>query len=170
MEGNKFISPSTPPILEFDASSQTSEKTVHSDTKRRPSHKEIALNLVQSTPRRRPSILSNLLKLDLFEEKQRRQHHQSQKPSRPPLKSIASSRALLQTVGASPQSARNSMYFEDLHKAELGIAYDADVAAQRLSIANEIADILLRQELIMKLGKCLVRTGAPSHRIVSIQK
>ncbi|KAI8048211.1 hypothetical protein BDF21DRAFT_392905 [Thamnidium elegans] len=57
------------------------------------------------------------------------------------------------------------MYFEDLHKAELGLAYDADVAAQRMVIAAEIADILQRQDLIMKIGKCLVRTGAPSHRI-----
>ncbi|KAF1796448.1 hypothetical protein FB192DRAFT_1292447 [Mucor lusitanicus] len=57
------------------------------------------------------------------------------------------------------------MYFEDLHKAELGITDDASVAAHRMAIASEIADILQRQDLIIKLGKSLVRTGAPSHRI-----
>ncbi|KAI9476382.1 MAG: hypothetical protein EXX96DRAFT_487148 [Benjaminiella poitrasii] len=49
--------------------------------------------------------------------------------------------------------------------AELGIANDASVAAHRMAIAAEIADILKRQDLIIKMGKSLVRTGAPSHRI-----
>ncbi|KAI8069469.1 hypothetical protein BC940DRAFT_236995 [Gongronella butleri] len=34
-----------------------------------------------------------------------------------------------------------------------------------MKITAEIADVLERQELIIKLGKALVRTGAPSHRI-----
>ncbi|KAI7903257.1 uncharacterized protein BX663DRAFT_45872 [Cokeromyces recurvatus] len=151
---------------------------------RRSSHTDQALHLVDAMTRqkmkRRPSkagVLSNLLKLNLFEEKNRRQHGSSSSyysrhqhpPPRPTyqLRSIASSRALLQTMGASPQSARSSLYFEDLHKAELGIVEDAAVAAHRITIAAEIADILKRQDLIIKMGKSLVRTGAPSHRIVS---
>lgn len=150
------------------------------------SHTDQALHLVDTVTRnnnrRRPSkagILSNLLKLDMFEEKHRRSQLKTPTsvrsvsvPPRPTyqLKSIASSRALLQTMGASPQSARSSMYFEDLHKAELGIADDAAVAAHRMAIASEIADILQRQDLIIKMGKCLVRSGAPSHRIVRMSK
>ncbi|KAG1141288.1 hypothetical protein G6F36_015717 [Rhizopus arrhizus] len=49
-------------------------------------------------------------------------------------------------------------------RAELGLA---DVAAHRIAIASEIADILSRQDVVIKLGKALVKTGAPSHRIVS---
>lgn len=213
MEGNKFHTPETPPAIDLgqyvnhtsDASvSDLSEKTlsgaIHPGDPssssppplRRTSHTDQALHLVDTVTRtrerRRPSrggILSNLLKLDLFEEKQRRQKIQGTKspqgtktpppqptkPQRPPLKSITSSRALLQTINASPATAaRNSMYFEDLHKAELGRANhenDVEMAAHRLAIASEIADILQRQDLIIKMGKCLVRTGAPSHRIVS---
>jgi hypothetical protein len=160
------------------SSSLDEPSTVH---QRRVSHTDQALHLVDTVTRnnnrRRPSkagILSNLLKLEMFEEKNRRQQQGSSSSSRPQrpthqLKSIASSRALLQTIGASPQSARNSMYFEDLHKAELGIASDASVAANRMAIASEIADILQRQDLIIKMGKSLVRTGAPSHRIVSLK-
>lgn len=144
---------------------------------RRISHTDQALYLVDtvtgSNNRRRPSkagILSNLLKLEFFEQKTRpsQQGPSRARPSRPTyqLKSIASSRALLQTVGASPQSAHSSMYFEDLHKAELGITEDTSVAANRIAIAAEIADILQRQDLIIKMGKSLVKTGAPSHRIV----
>ncbi|ORX45277.1 DUF1212-domain-containing protein [Hesseltinella vesiculosa] len=40
-----------------------------------------------------------------------------------------------------------------------------DMAAQRMQITAEIADLLERQDLIIKLGKALVRTGAPSYRI-----
>lgn len=192
MEGNKFHDPETPPAIDLghfvhhtsdESVSRTSEKTLGDERiditpppERRTSHTEQALHLVDTVTRnnnrRRPSragILSNLLKLDLFEEKQRRSKSSKtpQPPVRPPLKSIASSRALLQTIGASPSSARNSMYFEDLHKAELGMAHDVDIAAHRMVIASEIADILQRQDLITKMGKCLVRTGAPSHRIVS---
>lgn len=193
MEGNKFHDPDTPPAIDLgqfsptsdENVSQTSEKTLGDSQPRRTSHTEQALHLVDTVTRnnnrRRPSrggILSNLLKLDLFEEKQRRHKGgkspqqgtktPTKQPVRPQLKSIASSRALLQTIGASPSSARNSMYFEDLHKAEMGMAHDVDVAAHRLAIASEIADILQRQDLIIKMGKCLVRTGAPSHRIVSV--
>lgn len=190
MEGSKFHAPRTPPELDLEYSqnssvtslAETSEKTIEAseDAHRRPSHTETAFHLVDTVTRnrnrRKPSragILSNLLKLDLFEQNRpssassRHPPKPTTPPTRPNLKSIASSRALLQSVGASPQTARNSMYFEDLHKAELGLAYDADVAAQRMVIAAEIADILQRQDLIMKIGKCLVRTGAPSHRIVS---
>ncbi|CEP16074.1 hypothetical protein [Parasitella parasitica] len=191
--------------IAVNSSASSSSAASHSNTiQRRKSHADHAIHLVDAVTkhnnRRRPSrggILSNLLKLDLFEEKSRRQRQQGsssaaaahlpqllhpkagstssislqqqQKPqlSRPTyqLRSIASSRALLQTVGATPQSARSSMYFEDLHKAELGITDDASVAAHRMAIASEIADILQRQDLIIKLGKSLVRTGAPSHRI-----
>lgn len=159
------------------------------NTHRRKSHREQAFDLVDNVTRQSTSgkrraskagILSNLLKLKNFEEKMKK--HQQLKNShsasnlrnssnsvpRPTyqLRSIASSRALLQTVGASPQSARNSMYFDDLIRAEQGIVDDVAVAAHRMEIASEIADILQRQDLIIKLGKSLVRTGAPSHRIV----
>lgn len=115
---------------------------------------------------RRPSkggILSNLLKLKSVEMKRQQQDRPTYQ-----LKSIASSRALLQSLGASPHSARTTLYFEDLHKAELGIIDDATIAAHRMEVAAEIADIIQRQDLIIKLGKCLVRSGAPSHRIVNI--
>lgn len=191
-------------VIDVSVDSASSSSTNNnSNVQRRVSHADHALHLVDTVTknnnRRRPSkggILSNLLKLDLFEEKNRRQRQQGsasaqlpqplhpavltssasvQQKTYPPrpthqLRSIASSRALLQTVGASPQSARSSMYFEDLHKAELGITDDASVAAHRMAIASEIADILQRQDLIMKLGKSLVRTGAPSHRIVSFSQ
>jgi hypothetical protein len=172
-------------MKEFDERIDISNATITSSLEqpsstvqqRRVSHTDQALHLVDTVTRtnnkRRPSkagILSNLLKLEIFEEKNRRQQQGSSRshPPRPThqLRSIASSRALLQTIGASPQSARSSMYFEDLHKAELGITDDASVAANRMAIAAEIADILQRQDLIIKMGKSLVRTGAPSHRIV----
>lgn len=188
-------------VIDISVDSASSSSTTNNNTavQRRASHADHALHLVdavtKTNSRRRPSkggILSNLLKLDLFEEKNRRRQQGSSSaaahipqhptassvslnqlkpyPVRPThqLRSIASSRALLQTVGASPQSARSSIYFEDLHKAELGITDDASVAAHRMAIASEIADILQRQDLIMKLGKSLVRTGAPSHRIVCV--
>ncbi|KAI8992605.1 hypothetical protein BDB01DRAFT_716961 [Pilobolus umbonatus] len=92
---------------------------------------------------------------------------QNSTPPRPShqLKPLTSSKGFLQTVGATPQSARSSLYFDELYKAELGIADDATVVAHRIAIAAEIADILDRQDLIVKLAKSLVRTGAPSHRI-----
>jgi hypothetical protein len=166
--------------IDLENSEGGSSSSSPNNLRRTVSHTDQALHLVDTVTRngnrRRPSkagILSNLLKLDMFEEKHRRQQSQaSSQPaahlSRPTyqLKSIASSRAFLQTMGASPQSARSSMYLEDLHKAELGIADDAAVAAHRMAIASEIADILQRQDLIIKMGKSLVRTGAPSHRIV----
>lgn len=162
-------------IVDNSPSATTTSTTDDHSLQRRISHTDRALHLVdtvtRNNSRRRPSkagILSNLLKLDMFEEKHRRQR-QPNRPIRPThqLRSIASSRALLQTVGASPQSARSSLYFDDLHKAELGISDDAEVAAHRMAIASEIADILQRQDLIIKMGKSLVRSGAPSHRIVS---
>lgn len=140
----------------------------------------------------RPSVLASLLKLEgRFSTKaSSRQQQQQQEPAptetsssstvRPPfvkhhsarplqqLRSITSSRALLQSLGRSTQSARNSGYFDDndLDKAELG-GYDLDSVAERMKITAEIADILERQDFIIKLGKNLVRTGAPTHRIVS---
>lgn len=162
-------------IVDNGSSAITASTTDDHSLQRRTSHTDRALHLVdtvtRNNSRRRPSkagILSNLLKLDMFEEKHRRQRQStSNRPTRPThqLRSIASSRALLQTVGASPQSARSSLYFDDLHKAELGISDDAEVAAHRMAIASEIADILQRQDLIIKMGKSLVRSGAPSHRI-----
>ncbi|RCH79088.1 hypothetical protein CU098_000480, partial [Rhizopus stolonifer] len=153
-----------------------------------PSHTDQALHLVDAVTRenvrRRPSkagILSNLLKLDIFEEKshprqqQQQQQASSSRPTQPihQLRSIVSSRALLQSMTASSSfqsSTRNSVYNEEntVHSmAELGmLKNDAPaVAAHRMAIASEIADILHRQEVIIKMGKCLVRTGAPSHRI-----
>ncbi|KAG1401637.1 hypothetical protein G6F58_010706 [Rhizopus delemar] len=120
------------------------------------SHRDHAFHLVEGVTdqRRRPSkggVLSNLLKLDVFDNNQSRPSHQ--------LKSITSSRAFLQMMSA-PSSARNSLMADD--RAELGLA---DVAAHRIAIASEIADILSRQDVVIKLGKALVKTGAPSHRI-----
>ncbi|KAI8343429.1 hypothetical protein BC941DRAFT_411364 [Chlamydoabsidia padenii] len=134
----------------------------------------------------RPSVLASLLKLegasgrfssepseqqegqDLAEKKTFTTRppfvkHHSARPLQQ-LRSIASSRALLQSLGRSTQSARNSGYFDDMDKAELG-DYDLNSVAQRMKITAEIADILERQDFIIKLGKNLVRTGAPTHRI-----
>ncbi|KAI8391737.1 uncharacterized protein BYT42DRAFT_592090 [Radiomyces spectabilis] len=47
----------------------------------------------------------------------------------------------------------------------MGMMDEATQVAQRMQITAEIADILERQDFIVKLGKSLVRTGAPSHRI-----
>ncbi|KAL0078778.1 hypothetical protein F4703DRAFT_1741677 [Phycomyces blakesleeanus] len=58
--------------------------------------------------------------------------------------------------------ARNSTV-DILDRAEMGT--DAEIAAQRMRITAEIADILERQDFIIKLGKSLIRAGAPSHRI-----
>lgn len=114
-------------------------------------HTDHALQLVEEVTgtdqRRRPSkagVLSNLLKLDVFDSSDRR-------PVRPtPLRSLTSSQTLLQRMAPSVQ---------DIEKA--------DHAAHRMAIASEIADILSRQDFILHLGKALVRTGALSHRIVS---
>ncbi|KAI8975410.1 hypothetical protein BDF20DRAFT_822456 [Mycotypha africana] len=57
--------------------------------------------------------------------------------------------------------------YDDLQKAELGYADDAEQAIHRMQIASNIANILAKQELIAKLGKALVMTGAPAHRIDS---
>ncbi|ORZ25617.1 hypothetical protein BCR42DRAFT_316231 [Absidia repens] len=43
--------------------------------------------------------------------------------------------------------------------------YDFNAVAQQMTITADIADILERQDFIIKLGKHLVRTGAPTHRI-----
>lgn len=151
-----------------DQASNRSEETVKSEESDREmtkeveggaeSHRDHAFHLVEGVTdqRRRPSkggVLSNLLKLDVFDNPPNRPSHQ--------LKSITSSRAFLQMMGA-PSSARNSLMADD--RAELGLA---DVAAHRIAIASEIADILSRQDVVIKLGKALVKTGAPSHRIVS---
>jgi hypothetical protein len=111
-------------------------------------HTEHALQLVEEVTgtdqRRRPSkagVLSNLLKLDVFDPSDRR-------PVRPTLlRSLTSSQTLLQRMAPSVQ---------DIEKAD-----------PRMAIASEIADILSRQDFILHLGKALVRTGALSHRIVS---
>ncbi|CAO3623061.1 unnamed protein product [Cunninghamella echinulata] len=47
---------------------------------------------------------------------------------------------------------------------ETGINVKNDIAL-RMEVAANIASILERQDFIIKLGKMLVRTGAPSHRI-----
>ncbi|KAG1217772.1 hypothetical protein G6F35_008868 [Rhizopus arrhizus] len=109
-------------------------------------HTDHALQLVEEVTgtdqRRRPSkagVLSNLLKLDVFDSSDRR-------PVRPtPLRSLTSSQTLLQRMAPSVQ---------DIEKAD-----------HRMAIASEIADILSRQDFILHLGKALVRTGALSHRI-----
>lgn len=163
------------------SSEDSSEKTVgvgeaqsnEPDTlERTMSHTDHALQIVDEVTRadnrRRPSrtgVLSNLLKLDVFDNK----IASSSRSTRPTqqLQTIASSRAFLHMLSAS-NSARSSMYLEDLQRAELGIPNDAAIAAHRMAIASEIADILQRQDIIIKLGKSLVRTGAPSHRIVNI--
>ncbi|CEI86673.1 hypothetical protein RMCBS344292_01105 [Rhizopus microsporus] len=160
------------------SSEDSSEKTVgvgetqsnEPDTlERTMSHTDHALQIVDEVTRadnrRRPSrtgVLSNLLKLDVFDNK----IASSSRSTRPTqqLQTIASSRAFLHMLSAS-NSARSSMYLEDLQRAELGIPNDAAIAAHRMAIASEIADILQRQDIIIKLGKSLVRTGAPSHRI-----
>jgi hypothetical protein len=157
----------THPVDAQDQASNRSEETVKSEendgemnkeVEGAESHRDHAFHLVEGVTdqRRRPSkggVLSNLLKLDVFDNNQSRPSHQ--------LKSITSSRAFLQMMSA-PSSARNSLMADD--RAELGLA---DVAAHRIAIASEIADILSRQDVVIKLGKALVKTGAPSHRIVS---
>jgi hypothetical protein len=206
MEGNRFIDPGTPPIQPeypsdasnttinsistatlkepaFDEKMEASTSENNGTLLRRMSRQDHAFRLVDSVThqdaRRRPSragILSNLLKLDTFENHRQNKarpprtnnNTQSTPPTRPTyqLKSLASSRALLRNFGGT-QSARSSLYLDDLQRAELGINKDVEVAAHRMAIASEIADILQRQDIIVKIGKMLVRTGAPSHRIVS---
>ncbi|OBZ90969.1 hypothetical protein A0J61_00983 [Choanephora cucurbitarum] len=201
MEGNKFHDPETPPPIDlsaihpvFSRHQEDLETEKHeivsnpiemsSNETEGPSHTDQAFHLVNSVTRenvrRRPSkagILSNLLKLDVFEDHLRHpQTRQGGRPSRSlhQLHSIASNRAFLQSKPVSPNdpsSGQNSVYQDEttVHSmAELGMLNDKDVpaiAAHRMAIASEIADILHRQEVIIKMGKCLVRTGAPSHRI-----
>jgi hypothetical protein len=50
--------------------------------------------------------------------------------------------------------------------AEQGSANYVHQLQERMQITADIADILQRQEFIINLGKGLIRTGAPSHRIV----
>ncbi|KAF7731397.1 hypothetical protein EC973_000205 [Apophysomyces ossiformis] len=142
-----------------------------------PEYTDRALNIVNTITRheqrREPSkagVLANLLKLDLFDnqpriDNQRLPHHT--RPELPRLRSVMSNRALLQSMGTYPPVWTYSPRSEDeFNRAELGAARDdIALAARRLQITAEIADILERQDFVIKLGKMLVRTGAPSHRI-----
>ncbi|KAG0166887.1 hypothetical protein DFQ28_006818 [Apophysomyces sp. BC1034] len=145
------------------------------DQRRRPSHTDRAVDLVRTITRdelrRKPSkagVLSNLLKLDLFDNQRRgSQQPQRARPALPRLRTVMSSRAMLQSLGTYPPVWTYSPRAEDeFNKAERGVATDdVAMAARRLQITSEIADILERQDFVIKLGKMLVRTGAPSHRI-----
>ncbi|KAI9027551.1 hypothetical protein CLU79DRAFT_739688 [Phycomyces nitens] len=189
MEGNRFHDPGTPPPIDIELSrfrndsSDSVSETIdqefskeqdveNKDLARTVSQMSRAIDIVESITqnerRRRPSrggVLSNLLKLDLFDNRP-----QAAGPSRPPmphLRSAATGRAFLHTLASkgSPgweTHARNSV-MDDLDRAEMGT--DAEIAAQRMRITAEIADILERQDFIIKLGKALIRAGAPSHRI-----
>ncbi|CAO3645491.1 unnamed protein product [Cunninghamella blakesleeana] len=156
---------------------------------RRPSHAERALELVESMtnnenkwtaaarrgskasshlnhPHHRRGILANLLKLETVENKSSTTSSSSHFFNhRPPLTSIPSSRTILHHFGnhkSKSQSARASGYFDDMENVESGVI---NQVALRMEVAADIATILERQDFIMELGKSLVRTGAPSHRI-----
>ncbi|KAI7865506.1 hypothetical protein BDF14DRAFT_1824283 [Spinellus fusiger] len=134
-----------------------------------------ALRIVESIThadrRRRPSkggVLSNLLKLDLFDQGASgiSSKLNASKPPMSYLRHASSGRTILKSLtptGEWSQSTRTSLYMEDLNQAEIG--NHAELAARRMCITAEIANILERQAFIVKLGKSLVRTGAPSHRI-----
>ncbi|KAG0325210.1 hypothetical protein BGZ99_000924, partial [Dissophora globulifera] len=66
-------------------------------------------------------------------------------------------------------SARSSISADDATSMYSSISQDPLVAAMRLNqqaeLAETVANILLRQELLIRLCKSFIRYGAPSHRI-----
>jgi hypothetical protein len=156
------------------------------------SHAEEAFDLVStfthgnsnSRPKKSGGVLSNLIRLGIADRrlKATQQQQPSKKKKRPPLyksKSSLTSQSW-NVLGASQglwtsstplqtRSARTSLDLsEDPYTlAEQGSANYVHHLQERMQITADIADILQRQEFIIKLGKGLIRAGAPSHRIVS---
>ncbi|KAI8584273.1 hypothetical protein K450DRAFT_219021 [Umbelopsis ramanniana AG] len=154
------------------------------------SHAEEAFDLVStftqgnsnSRPKKSGGVLSNLIRLGIADRRLKATQHQqpSKKKKRPPLYKSKSSLASQSwnVLGASQgiwssstplqtRSARTSLDLsEDPYTlAEQGSANYVHHLQERMQITADIADILQRQEFIIKLGKGLIRAGAPSHRI-----
>lgn len=155
-------------------------------------HAEEAFDLVSnfthgnsnSRPKKGGGVLSNLIRLGIADRRLKATQQQpSKKKKRPPLyksKSSLASQSWNVFGGASQaiwssstplqtRSARTSLDLsEDPYTlAEQGAANYVHHLQERMQITADIADILQRQEFIIKLGKGLIRAGAPSHRIVS---
>jgi hypothetical protein len=160
------------------------------DKETQQTHAEEAFDLVHnfthghsaSRPKK-GGVLSNLIKLGLA-DRRIKSHQQQQQPlkkkKRPTLyKSKSSlgsqswsmlgvSHGMWSSTPRQSRSARTSLDLtEDPYTlAEQGSANYVHQLQERMQITADIADILQRQEFIIKLGKGLIRTGAPSHRIV----
>lgn len=164
------------------------------DKETQQTHAEEAFDLVSnftqsnstSRPKKGGGVLSNLIRLGIADRRLKatqQQQQPSKKKKRPPMyksKSSLASQSWNVFGGASQaiwssstplqtRSARTSLDLsEDPYTlAEQGAANYVHQLQERMQITADIADILQRQEFIIRLGKGLIRAGAPSHRIVS---
>ncbi|CAM0142805.1 unnamed protein product [Umbelopsis sp. WA50703] len=164
------------------------------DPETQQTHAEEAFDLVHSftngnaQPRsKKGGVLSHLIKLGLADRRMKaaaqtstsQSSHHKKRPKRPTLYKSKSSlgSSTWSFLGAShgmwpsstprqTRSARTSLDLEDPYTlAETGTASFVHHLQERMQITADIADILQRQEFIIRLGKGLIRTGAPSHRI-----
>lgn len=75
----------------------------------------------------------------------------------------------LQTTNRQVHSTRSSFSADDSTSMCSGISHNPQLEAMRLhqqaELAEVLADIMLRQDLLIRLCKSLIRYGAPSHRI-----
>ncbi|KAG0280586.1 hypothetical protein BGZ95_009535 [Linnemannia exigua] len=75
----------------------------------------------------------------------------------------------LQTTPQGAHSTRSSISADDSTSIYSGISHNPQLEALRLhqqaELAEVLADIMLRQDLLIRLCKSLIRYGAPSHRI-----
>ncbi|KAG0367101.1 hypothetical protein BGX24_003407, partial [Mortierella sp. AD032] len=75
----------------------------------------------------------------------------------------------LQTTRQAAHSTRSSISADDNTSMYSGVSVNPQLEALRLhqqaELAEVLADIMLRQDLLIRLCKSLIRYGAPSHRI-----
>lgn len=153
-----------------DKDYQTTVNTVN--ISRIMSHTDQAVDIVENLTRsdrlRQPSrggVLANLLKLNYGaqrrDRRQRRKHSfYMSRSANPSLVNLHST-----PFESKTQSARTSISDVDLFRTAEG-PQSVAILADRLRITATVADILQRQNLLLKLAKALIRYGAPSHRIV----
>lgn len=166
------------------------------DKETQQSHAQEAFDLVQTftnghssnTRPKNGGVLSNLIRLGMADRRlkatQQQEQQAAKKKKRPTLyksksslgsqswSMLGASHGMWSSTPTQSRSARTSLDLtEDPYTlAEQGTANYVHQLQERMQITADIADILQRQEFIIKLGKGLIRTGAPSHRIVSEAK
>ncbi|KAH9810427.1 hypothetical protein DFH28DRAFT_498549 [Melampsora americana] len=101
------------------------------------------------------------------EKHERSKHHSGRRPSLHRRKSRTSDGG--ESDGGSVRSARSVMTFRTIVDQVQDRIHSrkAKTRERRASITMHVADILKRQDFILKLAKALMATGAPSHRLES---